>query len=179
MIYRYIIGVIVGGVIGGVLGHFGKCASGTCPLTSSPIGGVIFGVLIGLLITSTMFTPRGEMTASEHLIEIRGRRAFNEVLNNNETVLVDFYSNRSEACVSLEPIIRDIAAEYSGRVAVAAVNVGDLTTLAQEFGVGLIPEVRIFRAGKLVRTIVGLKPKKTYTDILDSLIAQKSTDPAS
>ena len=34
---RIIIGVLIGGGIGFLVGHFGKCASGTCPLTGNPI----------------------------------------------------------------------------------------------------------------------------------------------
>jgi len=33
-----------------------------------------------------------------------------------------------------------------------------------------IPEVRIFKAGKLEKRIVGLSPKEAYTDVLDGLL---------
>jgi len=41
--------VAVGALIGGLIGYFGKCVSGTCPLTSNPYIGALFGALIAVL----------------------------------------------------------------------------------------------------------------------------------
>jgi hypothetical protein len=49
---KVILGVVIGASIGAAIGYFGKCASGTCPLTSNPYMGAVFGAIIGLLITS-------------------------------------------------------------------------------------------------------------------------------
>lgn len=43
-------GVMIGGAIGFALGYFGKCVSGTCPLTGNPYVSTIIGALIGLMI---------------------------------------------------------------------------------------------------------------------------------
>lgn len=51
MTLRVILGIIIGGTIGFALGYFGRCVSGTCPLTSNPYVSAIIGALIGLLIT--------------------------------------------------------------------------------------------------------------------------------
>ena len=44
---RLFIGMAIGAVIGFVIGYFGKCATGTCPLTSNPVISTIIGALIG------------------------------------------------------------------------------------------------------------------------------------
>ncbi len=49
---RIILGVLIGASIGATIGYFGKCASGTCPLTSNPYMGAVFGGVIGFLFTS-------------------------------------------------------------------------------------------------------------------------------
>jgi len=48
------------------------------------------------------------------------------------------------------------------------------TSLAQKHGVMAIPDVKIFKAGKLAKTIVGRSLKKAYTDVLDELIAART-----
>jgi hypothetical protein len=50
MIYP-ILGVIIGAIVGGVIGYFGKCSTGTCPLTSNPYIGAVYGGVLGGLLT--------------------------------------------------------------------------------------------------------------------------------
>ena len=51
---RYILSILIGGIIGGVIGYFGKCTTGTCPLTSNPINGAIYGMIMGLLVAMSI-----------------------------------------------------------------------------------------------------------------------------
>ncbi|MBF0254639.1 MAG: hypothetical protein HQL11_05925 [Candidatus Omnitrophica bacterium] len=50
MVIRILLGVVIGGALGAVMGYFGKCASGTCPLTSTPLNGAIYGAVVGLIL---------------------------------------------------------------------------------------------------------------------------------
>jgi len=49
---KIILGAIIGGIIGFAIGYFGKCTSGTCPLTGNPIISTIIGTLLGALIAA-------------------------------------------------------------------------------------------------------------------------------
>jgi len=42
----------IGAVAGFLFYTFVGCSSGTCPITSSPIGSTIYGMLIGLVLSS-------------------------------------------------------------------------------------------------------------------------------
>lgn len=46
---RVIIAVLIGVALGSAMGYFGKCSSGTCPLTSTWWRGAIYGGVMGLL----------------------------------------------------------------------------------------------------------------------------------
>lgn len=48
MTLRILFGILIGGAVGFALGHFGKCVSGACPLTSNPYITAIIGAAIGL-----------------------------------------------------------------------------------------------------------------------------------
>ena len=54
---RIIMGTVVGAAVGAAVGYFGRCAGGTCPLSCTPVGGVIMGALIGGLLVAS-FGPR-------------------------------------------------------------------------------------------------------------------------
>ena len=48
-ILKLCISVLVGAALGGVMGYFGKCTSGTCPLTATPLRGALYGAVLGAL----------------------------------------------------------------------------------------------------------------------------------
>ena len=50
-IIKGIVYVLIGGAIGAVMGYYGKCASGTCPLTATPIRGALYGAVMGALLS--------------------------------------------------------------------------------------------------------------------------------
>lgn len=50
---KIVLGIAVGAVIGFAIGYFGKCASGTCPLTSNPWVSTVVGALFGLFLAAS------------------------------------------------------------------------------------------------------------------------------
>lgn len=54
---RYLIGAIIGGVLGYfVLYKLIGCSTGTCPITANPFSATVYGIIIGLLL-STAIAP--------------------------------------------------------------------------------------------------------------------------
>jgi hypothetical protein len=49
---RILLGIIIGGVIGYAIGYFGRCASGVCLLTRSPVITAAIGALLGAMIAT-------------------------------------------------------------------------------------------------------------------------------
>ncbi len=43
--------IIAGASLGAVMGYYGKCRSGVCPLTSTPIRGALYGGFLGALFS--------------------------------------------------------------------------------------------------------------------------------
>lgn len=48
---KIVLGVLIGAGLGFALGYFGKCVSGTCPLTSDPWTVTALGAGFGFLLT--------------------------------------------------------------------------------------------------------------------------------
>ena len=57
MTVRILIGLLVGAGIGAALGYYGQCSSGTCPLTSTPWRGALYGAVMGLLFAFSFARP--------------------------------------------------------------------------------------------------------------------------
>lgn len=90
--------------------------------------------------------------------------SFNEVVMENEqTVLVDFYADWCGPCKMLAPVIDEVAADLSGKAVVAKLNIDEARDIAIEYQVASIPTLMVFKGGAVVETMVGARPK---TDIL-------------
>lgn len=89
---------------------------------------------------------------------------FNEVvMENNQTVLVDFYADWCGPCKMLAPVIDEVADDLSGKAVVAKLNIDEARDIAIEYQVASIPTLMVFKGGAVVETMVGARPK---TDIL-------------
>jgi thioredoxin 1 len=199
VIIRLLLGVLIGGAIGTVLGYFGKCSSGSCPLTANPFRGAIYGAIVGVLLVSLLSVPLQEeakhskdklampkeiMEASDNeavgtrersensgVIHIDNKSDFEaKVLKASGICLVDLFSDSCPPCRMLAPTISSLADKYSGKVTVCKVNLDRAPAIAREYGVMAIPTVLIIKDGKEVKRLVGLQPESEYAKQLDKLI---------
>ncbi|MHB8078868.1 MAG: thioredoxin [Candidatus Krumholzibacteriia bacterium] len=90
-----------------------------------------------------------------------------EVLQSKLPVLVDFWAPWCGPCKMLTPTIDALAVEFAGRVKMAKVNVDDNQELAVKYGIRGIPTVMVFKGGKPVSTLVGLRSKDDLARVLN------------
>jgi thioredoxin 1 len=93
-----------------------------------------------------------------------------EVLKYEGVALVDFWAPWCGPCMSLGPVIEDIANEYEEKAKIGKVNVDEEREVAEKYMIMSIPSVLIFKNGELVNTLVGLRPKEDYLDAIDSVL---------
>ncbi len=173
MIYRILLGVLIGGAIGAVLGYFGKCSSGTCPLTANPYRGAVYGAVMGALLVSAFARTPKEAERSSNIVHINSEADFKaQVINTNGICLVDLFSDRCPPCRVLAPTISSLADKYAGRVTVCKVDVERAPAIAEQYGVRAIPTVLIINNGKEIKRFVGLQPETEYVKLLDKLVGK-------
>lgn len=90
---------------------------------------------------------------------------FAEVRASEKTVLLDFYADWCGPCRMVSPIVDEIAEENPDLV-VGKINVDQEPELAEAFRVVSIPMLAVIKEGKLVRSIVGARPKAAILELL-------------
>lgn len=91
-------------------------------------------------------------------LEITKENFETEVLKSEKPVLVDFWAAWCGPCRMIAPIIEELASEVTF-AKVAKVDVVKEEKLAEEYGIMSIPTLLIFKGGKVVKTLNGLRPK--------------------
>jgi thioredoxin 2 len=74
-------------------------------------------------------------------------------------VLVDAWAAWCMPCRTIAPVIEELAAEMTGRVRVAKLNVDENPATASRFDLRSIPTLLIFKDGREVDRIVGVHSK--------------------
>ncbi|TFB70981.1 MULTISPECIES: thioredoxin [Cryobacterium] len=94
-----------------------------------------------------------------------------EVINNEKTVLVDFWAEWCGPCRAVSPILDQIAAENSDKLDIVKLNVDEHPALAAKYQITSIPAMKVFQKGEVVKTVIGAKPKpQLEKDLADFLV---------
>lgn len=91
----------------------------------------------------------------------------NEVLDSSQPVLVDFSAVWCQPCKMLDPIVKQLAGEWDGKVKVVKIDADENPNLVMRFGVMGIPTLLFMKNGEIKERITGYMPK-------DKLIARFS-----
>lgn len=82
-----------------------------------------------------------------------------EVLQASTPVLVDFTAVWCGPCKMLDPIVKQLAQEWDGKVKIVKLDVDDNASLAVEYQVMGVPTLMLFVQGQPVQRLTGYQPK--------------------
>lgn len=94
-----------------------------------------------------------------NLLELNEANFDASVLKSPKPVLVDFWAVWCGPCRQVAPIVESLSQKWGEKVVVAKLNVDDVPSVAERYGIMSIPTLMLFRDGQVVERVVGLAPQ--------------------
>ncbi len=99
------------------------------------------------------------------VIHVTNANFMEEVVNADETVLLDFWADWCGPCRMIAPILDEISEERP-ELKICKINVSECPELAAQFRVMSIPALVVLKEGKIVNQAVGARPKSQILELL-------------
>ncbi len=83
-----------------------------------------------------------------------------EVLKADKPVLVDFTAAWCQPCKMIDPIVKQLAQDWDGRVKVVKLDADENPNVLMQYGVLGIPTLILFKSGEVKERVTGYQPKE-------------------
>ena len=83
----------------------------------------------------------------------------NEVLDAEKPVLVDFTAGWCQPCKMIDPIVKQLAQDWDGKIKVVKLDADENPNILMQYGVLGIPTLMLFKSGQVKERLTGYQPK--------------------
>ncbi|MBA2728521.1 MAG: thioredoxin, partial [Parachlamydiaceae bacterium] len=92
---------------------------------------------------------------------------FNESIAKGVT-LVDFFADWCGPCKMIAPIMEQLGGEFHGKATIAKLDIDSAQDTTSTFQVTSIPTIILFKDGKEVKRVVGVRDKQSLAAMVTS-----------
>ncbi len=101
---------------------------------------------------------------------------FWQTIQKTKNAFVDFYGEWCNPCKALAPIFTELAKDYVGKVYFAKIDIDRNRQTVGQFGVQSVPMVIVFKDGKPVGNIPGLRGYADYDMVISQLLGNSQNE---
>jgi thioredoxin 1 len=91
---------------------------------------------------------------------------FNELINSEVPVLVDFYAEWCGPCKQMEPMLQELAGKIEGKAKILKVNVDHNAKATQKYEILGVPTLILFKNGKILWRQSGVVPMNELEQVI-------------
>jgi thioredoxin 1 len=126
---------------------------------------VVAILLSGSSIYLLSYEGRRRMASHED-IKLLEESTFDKEIQDG-VVLVDFYADWCGPCRMMTPVLEKVAKEVKGKAVIGKLDIDKAQKIASQFQVTSIPTLILYKNGKEVGRLVGLRDAATVKNFID------------
>jgi thioredoxin 1 len=104
------------------------------------------------------------------VLEVTDQSFEREVLQSDVPAIIDFWAEWCAPCRAIAPIVKDLAAQYAGKVKIVKMNIDENPSTPGRYGVRAIPTVLAFKGGTVIEQITGARPRSAFEEMVRKLL---------
>lgn len=101
-------------------------------------------------------------------IELTSENFEKEVIKSKTPILVDFWAPWCQPCLMMTPALDELSEEQKGKLKIGKMDVDNPKnqTFAMQYQIQSIPNMKLFKDGKVIKEFIGLRPKEALKEEL-------------
>ena len=96
--------------------------------------------------------------------------SFNDIINSDKPVLIDFSAEWCQPCRMMPPILKEVKNNLGDKIRILKIDVDKNPAIAQKYQIRSVPTLMIFRKGQILFNQPGVVPANQLTEIVKQYV---------
>ena len=96
--------------------------------------------------------------------------SFNDLINSETPVLVDFYADWCGPCRAMAPVLKELKNDIGETGKIVKINVDHNQAISNAFQIRGIPTFMVFQKGEMKWRASGMQTKKQLKEVMQALV---------
>ena len=92
---------------------------------------------------------------------------FNQIINSDRPVLIDFYATWCGPCQAMGPILKDVVKKVGDKATVLKIDVDKNPKVAAKYQIQGVPTLMVFKKGRMVWRQSGVVPASQLVSVIE------------